>query len=156
MKSYEILPGFFISGNGFTREEPANAGRALAARSIEAVAQLIRRATTDYHKHWSGEYFWRPIPDASYIDVDGATAVANWVLHQRRLGRRGILVHCVAGKNRSGLVAALVVRLVNGCTGADAVTWVRTRRPGALTNPVMERWLCALPAPDASDLAGLP
>ena len=41
-----------------------------------------------------------------------------------RQGRR-VLVHCTFGKNRSGLVMALVVREVLGCDGPTALARVR-------------------------------
>ncbi len=59
-----------------------------------------------------------------------------------------VLVHCTSGRNRSGLIVALVVREVVGLSGAEAVTFVRARRPGALTHPAFVAWLRQLPAPD--------
>jgi Dual specificity phosphatase, catalytic domain len=44
-----------------------------------------------------------------------------------------VLAHCAMGYNRSGLVAALILKSL-GMEGSDAVTRVRERRPGALFN----------------------
>jgi hypothetical protein len=57
------------------------------------------------------------------------------------------LVHCTFGRNRSGLMAALVVRELLGISGADALGRVRQRRPGAANNETFARWLASLPAP---------
>lgn len=57
------------------------------------------------------------------------------------------LVHCTFGRNRSGLMATLVVRELLGLTGADALAHVRERRDRAANNKAFEEWLASLPAP---------
>jgi hypothetical protein len=57
------------------------------------------------------------------------------------------LVHCTFGRNRSGLLASLVVRERLGVTGADAVEHVRSRREGTVNNEAFAAWLRSLPAP---------
>lgn len=55
------------------------------------------------------------------------------VRHRLRRGER-VLVHCRAGRGRSGTVAArLLVEL--GVDAGDAILLVRNARPGALLNP---------------------
>ncbi len=71
---------------------------------------------------------WEPAP--ALLD----TAVAVVVTAIRR-GQR-VLVHCASGRNRSGLVTALVLRRLDGRTGQEAVNAVRLARRGALSNPV--------------------
>lgn len=53
------------------------------------------------------------------------------------------LVHCQAGLNRSGLIAATALVLSGTCaTGAEAVALIRERRsPAVLCNPAFESWL---------------
>ena len=57
------------------------------------------------------------------------------------------LVHCTFGRNRSGLVATLVVRELLGLSGADALAHVRARRDRVANNEVFASWLSSLPAP---------
>lgn len=45
-----------------------------------------------------------------------------------------VLVTCAQGRNRSGLVSALALHLLNGWRGTDAIRYVRQRRQHALTN----------------------
>ena len=61
----------------------------------------------------------------------------------RRRADAPTLVHCQAGLNRSGLIAATAL-LLNGdvLTGADAVALLRQQRsPAVLCNPLFESWL---------------
>jgi hypothetical protein len=56
-------------------------------------------------------------------------------------------VHCTFGRNRSGLLASLVVREVLGVTGAVALSHVQSRRAGTVNNETFAAWLRTLPAP---------
>jgi hypothetical protein len=58
------------------------------------------------------------------------------------------LVHCTFGRNRSGLMATLVVRELLGLSGADALAHVRSRRRKVANNAAFEEWLGSLPRPD--------
>lgn len=59
-----------------------------------------------------------------------------------------VLVHCTFGRNRSGLIASLVVREALGLTGAEALAHVQARRDGTVNNERFAAWLRTLPAPD--------
>jgi hypothetical protein len=61
-----------------------------------------------------------------------------------RAGRR-VLVACAGGRNRSGLVVGLAVRELLGCSGAQALNWVQSRRENALNNATFARHLAGLP-----------
>ena len=58
-----------------------------------------------------------------------------------------VFVHCTFGRNRSGLMASLIVREVLGLSGADAMRYVQDRRDGTVNNEAFARWLRTLPAP---------
>lgn len=75
-----------------------------------------------------------------------AHKVARRLASQVRAGEP-VLITCAMGKNRSGLVTALVVRDLTGVSGCQAVEIVKGRRKGAkaLTNPVFVQYLCSLP-----------
>lgn len=57
-----------------------------------------------------------------------------------------VLVTCAMGRNRSGLVAGLVMHMLTGLPGAQIVRQIRLRRPGALSNQWFVGALCRLPA----------
>lgn len=59
-----------------------------------------------------------------------------------------VLVYCYYGVNRSGLVAALIIRDLLGCTGAEALARLRMARRGAVGgNAHFVSYLEELPAP---------
>lgn len=65
--------------------------------------------------------------------------LAEHVLAHARQGPT--LVHCQAGLNRSGLVAALAL-ILDGMLPAAAIDLLRQHRsPAVLCNPAFERWL---------------
>lgn len=56
-----------------------------------------------------------------------------------------ILITCVAGRNRSGLLTALVLRERFGMTGAETIALIRDKRGGfALTNGIFTSYLLGL------------
>lgn len=74
------------------------------------------------------------------ISPGSALEAAEWVKALLKLDRR-VLVHCHVGKNRSGVVATLVVADLFEMPNKEALAYVRERRPGAVSNPRWERWL---------------
>lgn len=57
------------------------------------------------------------------------------------------VVHCLAGRNRSVLVASLALQWVNNWTGEEAFTWARQCRPNSLHNVEFETFLRSLGRP---------
>lgn len=89
-----------------------------------------------------------PIDDAEISRSDVATAGQAVVdLLEIVLSGRRVLVTCAQGKNRSGLVSALLLVARYGLSGADAAAVIRCARPGALTNPSFSRFLDRVSAP---------
>ena len=93
-------------------------------------------------------YLKCPLVDGEGIPDPGVTLrLAGLVAGLVGEGHRA-LVHCTFGRNRSGLVATLVVRELLGLSGADALAHVRARRQRVANNEVFATWLSSLPAPD--------
>ncbi len=78
------------------------------------------------------------MPEAAQLDE-----LVEHVVGEVRAGRR-VLVHCTYGRNRSGLLVALVVRQLFGISGTDAATIVRERRRRALNNKTFSAHLDGL------------
>lgn len=92
------------------------------------------------------DYIYHPIADGILRE---ATQEFLLVLAQelaRRVRRgEGVISHCNAGRNRSGLLNALIVRELQECSGAEALHIVRTSRPRAVDNEYFEKFLYRLP-----------
>jgi protein-tyrosine phosphatase len=75
-----------------------------------------------------------------------ALSAAVRVVEALQKGQK-VLVTCWAGRNRSGLVSALVLRKHLGVTGDAASALVKMCRPRALTNSKFQACLSQLDAP---------
>jgi protein-tyrosine phosphatase len=85
---------------------------------------------------WDGE--------ASMSELVAAREGARRAAEAHRQGRR-VLVTCRQGRNRSGLVVAMTIRMLTGASGKRIVHHIRKRRSLALTNTAFARALGALP-----------
>jgi protein-tyrosine phosphatase len=99
-----------------------------------------------------GDSFHTPLTfDERRMIADTAARVA-----QATRGGARVYVSCAQGINRSGLVSALAVRQLTGCSGLEARRWVQKRRQGSLTNPIFAGLLDALPEKPSARAAGSP
>lgn len=78
------------------------------------------------------------------IDIDLAKAAASMIA-KRILAGKSVLVTCGHGRNRSGLINALVLReIFPRWSGKLCMAKVREKRPGALHNPAFAQYLESL------------
>lgn len=92
-------------------------------------------------------YLKCPLVDHQLVPEPGLTLrLAGLVAGLVQDGHQA-LVHCTFGRNRSGLMAALVVRELLGLSGAEALAYVQARRRRAANNEAFAGWLRSLPAP---------
>lgn len=90
------------------------------------------------------EYRHHPISDGTRLHPDPLLVLAaRAAAHIRNAGR--VLTLCHAGRNRSGLMSALIVRHMLGVSGSDAIHVVRQGRPNAIANPTFITYLESLP-----------
>jgi len=104
------------------------------------------------------EYLLVPIPDGNLKPEVGASLLllAASVARRAVLDGVAVLTHCRAGRNRSGLFSALLLREWLGLSGAAAMERVRLQRPEALANPSFEEFLMGLPPLYVPDPVPLP
>lgn len=103
---------------------------------------------------WRGEkphkvvgWHWAvPIADGKALPISRIEEVVEEVVRRLRVGER-LVVMCHAGRNRSALINALVVRKILGCSGKEAVRYVQHRRPNSLANPDFHRHVATKQAP---------
>lgn len=80
---------------------------------------------------------WRPFSPLQKVTAQIAAArVADYV----RKGKN-VLVTCMQGRNRSGLVSALALHNLYGWGGTRCVDYVQSRRMNALTNDEFVNYL---------------
>ncbi len=95
-----------------------------------------------------------PLTDDAFEIVKGdwarAQLAADFAASEVQRGHR-VLVFCREGMNRSGLVAALAVRLLRRCSGQEALELVQARRAGSLYNWHFKKALMALSPPAAPE-----
>src|SRR5207244_1079496 len=81
-------------------------------------------------------YLYWPLVDGPLPNPTDLQLVAEYGLNLMKLGHR-VLAHCAARINRSSLVNASILHLLNPTwTGQQIVDYIREHRPGALTNQV--------------------
>jgi protein-tyrosine phosphatase len=92
--------------------------------------------------------WWKhiPISDGKIKDMASIILARDTALSMHQHGYHTV-VHCAAGRNRSGIVAALVLRELENLDGLEALEEVRRLRPGALSNPHFTEYLTQLGRP---------
>lgn len=128
----EVIPGLYIRGALSSNVSVED----LRGIGIDRVYALHRPGQPNL-AHWSG-YRHRTMSDGKLIP-DNVRAVVDEVVVDLVIGYR-VLVLCLEGYNRSGLVIGLVLRAL-GFSGVDAVRMLLCRRPRALYNPVFRAYI---------------
>lgn len=149
----EILPGLFM-GSYTSPRNLANAAFRVA----------VYCASESQPKRQDGIMIIRcPLNDGRITDAEVrlAFATANTIARLIQIEKMSVPVTCSMGVNRSGLVTALAVRALTGCSGKEAVELVRQKRvfprelrdfyadrgiAHALCNTSFVQWLEAQPA----------
>ena len=98
-------------------------------RHIEHVVSLYPWEAYRIHHEVRSFTAVRMYDERGAVDAEQVISVAAWVLECLRTGPT--LVHCQAGLNRSGMVAATAL-VIGGMTPADAVALLRERRSDAV------------------------
>jgi protein-tyrosine phosphatase len=122
----------------------------LCAEEMQPMPRELAEAGVKYPK-----YIYAPNDDSenplTMVQADLAVRAAGEVARDFLKGRR-ILVSCMQGRNRSGLVTALALTKIYGMSGEKALALVQARVPRSLTNQSFRRFLRALPARNLSSL----
>lgn len=87
-------------------------------------------------------YIYYPIQDGRVPDKKKLRALGEFGAQLIDHGHK-VLSHCGLGLNRSALVAGIIL-ISMGMKGKDAVSLIRSKRPGALFNPNFARYLESL------------
>lgn len=104
--------------------------------SITAVVGLAGNEDPDFKNNMIvGIYQYFGIPDNKLTDrtINILDKFAR-KLSDHILEGGVVLTHCNAGRNRSGLLNAMIIMNLIGCAGSEAIEIVRRERPNALAN----------------------
>jgi hypothetical protein len=148
MKLNKIDEGLFIRGR-FFKLDPRDKFETLRREGITTVVNLIRPEDWDLYQQSAVGYIHTPVVDGRLPEAMAAylLKLAGYLAKEIRISQHSVLIFCNAGRTRSGLLAALVLRELHGISGRTALNWVRERRPLAVSNDHFERFLNGLEAP---------
>jgi hypothetical protein len=112
MKVHTIIPGLYQRGE-FSKMTRSAKVSALEMLGVKVVISCYGSYDKEIPAVDGVTYHYVPFRDGRVIPVPMLEApVADAVSALRR--KEGVLVHCHAGRNRAGLVAALIVRQTYG------------------------------------------
>lgn len=139
MRVSEIIPGKLYQRARFDRRGLSQADKKifLQQHNIDVVVSLV-----DFDPDMPDicYYIHSQQPDSHNIDFqcmqEIATEVSAWLDNGF-----SALVHCNGGRNRSGLLNSLIVMQQFGCSGKEALEYVRKMRPNAVATPAFEEFL---------------
>lgn len=80
-----------------------------------------------------------PIPDFGTPAADADWASLSRDLHRRLAAGERVLLHCMGGKGRSGMVAMRLL-VERGLSATEALALVRRARPGAVETVAQAAW----------------
>jgi protein-tyrosine phosphatase len=136
---YEVTKGLYVSPRS-DRVPVEGKVPQLKALGVERIVNL-----------WSGrdeqlaaafDYVHYPIADGKHVPEELpllATLIVDLVTEDR-----GVLIQCHGGRNRSALLAGLVLREWWDFDGEEAVAWMLRARPNALANDAFITWLMGM------------
>jgi hypothetical protein len=121
----------------------------LSQYNISIVMGMSGKEDTDLVKIPGLMYVYCPIADGKLHKEPISTMfhlaykAAEAIYYQKAT----VLSYCYDGRNRSGLMNALILRDLYGLSGKDAMEMVREHRPRAINNLHFEEFLSGLEAP---------
>lgn len=139
----EVIPGRLYQGG---LRDLWNGRVDLPDAELDAVVSLTRTVRPDFASRGLLHVMW-PVADGPLPDPDVLAQVVEVVVGLVEAGKP-TLVHCAQGVNRSGLVVALALRKLEGCSGEEAVARLRSRCPGVLRNQTFVDYVQGLGPPD--------
>lgn len=133
MRLYEVGERLYVSAFPRERDLPQ-----IQAAGINAVLTFSKKRLPHELHYAIGIGGYMPIPDGKYPSRTQVETCVEETEYLLRLGYT-VLLHCLAGRNRSAMVAALVEARRWGWTGQQALDHIRAMRPNAIHNPAFER-----------------
>ena len=148
IKVHMILPDRLYQRGDLLRHPRAAKEELITRMQLRLIAGLYGPADGDLQALLGDLYVHNPIPDGVRTDFEALEVIARRALELTAGGREcAILTLCHAGRNRSGLLSAMIVRQLLRVSGTEALRLVRAGRPRAVANPHFAAYLEELTAP---------
>lgn len=145
LRLYSIIPGLYQSAK--THDLTLAEKQILVhTYKIDLVINLWHTADEELAGIVRTGYIHRYLPDGKTPVFDELIRIAEIVTPMIRKGVV-VLSHCYGGRNRSGLLNAMIVMRRFGCDGQTALEYIRQRRPSSLFNETFANWLKEAPCP---------
>jgi predicted protein tyrosine phosphatase len=116
---------------------------ALRANNIKTIVNMTIKCTDDDLKDLYGNHYVEFRINDSFKSIPEATIGLLWEWADKLQAARqtaGVLIHCYGGRNRSCLLAGMVL-VRGGMTGAEATAVILSQQPKALYNPAFREFL---------------
>ena len=107
---------------------------------IDLIVNLWHTADEEMAGIVRGGYIHRYLPDGKTPVFDELERIADIVTPLIQKGTV-VLSHCYGGRNRSGLLNAIIVMRLFHCDGEAAYRYIRYCRPNSLVNERFANWL---------------
>lgn len=151
MKLNTIIDGKLYQRGKFIHLEYGDVMSTLDEYGVDIVVCLAGEPDPDMCELYM--YVYNPVSDGKHVP-DDYLLLADILAVLIEAGH-SVLTHCNAGRNRSGLLNALIVRRLYDIRGAEALAIVRKGRPRSCgSNPHFEEYLAQLPAPISDYMGG--
>ena len=137
MNVWRIRDGLLMRGEFHKRPRKLDELRELG---IDVVICMLRRGDPDLERLGWLEYAQLPLPDARTVDKKVAWDAAYLAADRIGVGKT-VLVHCISSADRSPLVSALTLTILDGISGKDALQRVQSIKRTTFHNAAFIRFL---------------
>lgn len=132
MKVYELLPDSLYQRGEFIKASLKEKRKFLEDTGIDVIVNVWTHEDKEIIPYLY-EYIYYPMTDGNNFDPLELIDLAEYVAVLIEASHK-VLIHCHAGRNRSSLVSALVIREVYDISGHYAMECVKKARPNSFGN----------------------
>jgi len=107
---------------------------------IDTVICMLRKRDPDLENLSWLLYQNYPLPDTDTVKETALWSAANTAASRIKEGR-GVLIHCIAARDRAPTTAALTLTILEGISGSEAMYRVKSKKPTTFHNRAFVAYL---------------